>query len=444
MRSFLFRLVKWTTALAAVAGLLAVAYLIQEKVRARLAAEAAIDTAEPPKRAANKVIKLGAEFALSHGIEDQPARAISWEKRAVAYGRVVPNPRAIAEVRAAFGGILRAAPDRDWPALGERTQSGQVLGKLDIRFGPQERLDLTTKLSEARLKQKGAELLVQTYQQRYDRLRGAGDGVSQAELDTARTQLTEARTQLDTAKASVKSWQQALDAIDGQGEGKGKTWSQPLTAPGAGEITELTGRPGMAVEAGGLIARLVDFRLALVRLELPPEALSSAVGAPAEVELSWTWGPTPLALEGAPNRPEAAGPARTLKGRLLGTAPQVEVSSQYAAYWYEVDTRPLSVGTGGGGLWRPGLFVKGLVKVPGARARSAVSVPETSLLYHEGRALVYVRIGPGRYERREVQVLGREQDRWALASGVEAGESVVWKRAQVLLSEEFRAEADLD
>jgi multidrug efflux pump subunit AcrA (membrane-fusion protein) len=96
------------------------------------------------------------------------------------------------------------------------------------------------------------------------------------------------------------------------------------------------------------------------------------------------------------------------------------------------------------GLWRPGLFVKAFVKVPGAAAETAVSVSPSALLYHDGRALVYVRIGPGRYERREVQVLGQEQGRWVLASGVETGEPVVCRRAQVLLSEEFRANADDD
>jgi multidrug efflux pump subunit AcrA (membrane-fusion protein) len=95
-------------------------------------------------------------------------------------------------------------------------------------------------------------------------------------------------------------------------------------------------------------------------------------------------------------------------------------------------------------VWRPGLFVKALVKVPDAKPRTAVAVPEGALLYHQGRALVYVRVGPGRFERREVQVLGRDGTRWALAGGVEAGERVVSHRAQVLLSEEFRTEADND
>jgi cobalt-zinc-cadmium efflux system membrane fusion protein len=440
MRSHLYRLLTWGLLLAAVAGLLALAYLVHERVRRQQAAEAAIDTAEPPKRAANKVIKLGAELAASHGIEDEPAQPTSWARRTTAYGRVIPNPRATAEVRMAFAGTLRGSSDSGWPALGGRVTAGQVLGWLDVRVGPQERLDLTTRLAEARLKWKGAEEQLRVHQQRYDRLQGAGEGVSRAELDTARTQLTEARTQTETAAAAVKGWQQALDSIDAQGERKGKTWSQPLTAPAAGEITEVIGRPGMAVEPGGVIARLVDFRLALVRLEIPPEALTA--GPPAEVELFATWGPTPPALEGAPNRPDPAAPSRPLKGRLAGTAPQVEVSSQFAAYWYEVDTSTRA--SADGSVWRPGLFVKGFVKVPEAAAQTAVAVPERSLLYQDGRALVYVRIGPGRYERREVQVLGREQGRWVLASGVTAGEPVVAKRAQVLLSEEFRGEADID
>jgi hypothetical protein len=51
------------------------------------------------------------------------------------YGRVVPNPRATAEVRAAFAGTLRARPGA-WPALGAWATAGQVLGWVDIRVGP--------------------------------------------------------------------------------------------------------------------------------------------------------------------------------------------------------------------------------------------------------------------------------------------------------------------
>jgi hypothetical protein len=428
---------KWPLGLAALGGLLAGVYLVHEASLARRAAEA---DEPPPKRAAAGVIKLGAEFAASHGLADEPARATQWARRVPAYGRVVPNPRAASEVRSAFPGTLRAAPDRPWPGLGTRVQAGELVGRVDVRVGPTERLDLLTKLNEAKARQKGAEELVRIQQDRLNRLVAAGGGVSQSEVDTAQAQLTDAKTQLATAQASVREWEKALDAISRQGDQTDAAWTQPLTAPAAGEVVELTGRPGMAVEPGGVVARVVDFRFALVRLEIPPEAL--AEGPPPTVELLAN-PPAPPALAGASNRPEPESPARPLPARLVGATPQVEVNSQYAAYWYEADTTTESP-AGGHGVWRPGLFVKALLKVPGAEARAVVSVPATSLLYHQGRALVYVRVGPGRYERREVQVLGRDGDRWVLAGGVSPGEPVVSKRAQVLLSEEFRGEADTD
>ncbi len=430
-----FSLLVWAVGLALVAGLLAGVYAVREAVVARRAAEAQ-DDAPPPKRAANAVIKLGAEFAESQGIRDEPAVAVLWERRATALGRVVPNPRGTVEVRAAFAGTLRAAPGAAWPTLGGRVRAGEVLGWVDVRFGPHERLDLLSKLTDARAKAKGADDLVRLHQERLDRLQAASGGVSQSELDMARTQLAEARTQLAAAKAVEKEWQEALDAIDRPGGRKDGTWSQPLTVPAEGEVVELAGRPGMAVEPGGVVARVVDFRVALVRLELPPEAL--AAGPPAEVEL-FAADPSPPAFAGAPNQPAPAQTTHTRRGRLTGTAPQVEVASQFAAYWYEVETP-----AGSQAAWRPGLFVKALVKTPEAKPRSAVAVPEGALLYHQGRALVYARVGPGRFERREVQVLGRDGTRWVLAGGVEAGERVVSHRAQVLLSEEFRAEADND
>ena len=94
--------------------------------------------------------------------------------------------------------------------------------------------------------------------------------------------------------------------------------------------------------------------------------------------------------------------------------------------------------------WRPGLFVQAHLKTSGTNSQEAVSIPSTALLFHLGRTLVYVRIGPGRFQRREVRVLGREGDRWVLAAGVTAGEPVVYRQAQVLLSEEFKPQGDLD
>src|SRR5438270_13425920 len=97
------------------------------------------------------VVKLGAKLAESHGIKDEPALAVTWAKRVPAYGRVVPNPRATSDVRAAFAGTVRAGPDGVGLTPGAWVKAGETLGWLDVRVGPQERLDLLTRLNEARL-----------------------------------------------------------------------------------------------------------------------------------------------------------------------------------------------------------------------------------------------------------------------------------------------------
>jgi RND family efflux transporter MFP subunit len=433
----LFSVIRWAVALTFLGGVIALVYALHGIMHDRRGAEVAEESVQESKPGANNVIKLGAELAESHGLKEEAARELEWHERVPAYGRVVSNPRAVAEVRAPFPGTLRVAAHGSWPSLGSQVEAGQVLGWLDIRIGPQERLDLEMKLREARARFRGAEEVFNIQHERVTRfqsLEGPG-AVSRADLDQALVQFSDARTQLATAKAGVEQWEEALAEISQQGDRKGTTWSQPLKAPAAGEITDLAGRPGMAFEAGNLVARVVDFRRALVRLDIPPRAL--AEGPPSAVEL-FAFAPGAPAMEGAANRPEPGASSRPVRAELVGAAPQVDASSQLVGYWYEADTGF------GSGVWRPGLFVKALMKVKEAKPRHAVAVPETALLYHQGRALVYVRIAPGKFERREVQVLGREASCWILDSGVVSGEFVVSRRAQVLLSEEFRSAADND
>jgi len=97
------------------------------------------------------------------------------------------------------------------------------------------------------------------------------------------------------------------------------------------------------------------------------------------------------------------------------------------------------------------LFVKSSVEAPQGKTQDAVAVPATALLYHQGRALVYVCVEPGKYERREVQILGRVGNLCVVLArqglspfGLAPGDEVVFRQAQLLLSEEFRSEVDND
>src|SRR5262249_23314185 len=149
-------------------------------------------------------------------------------------------------------------------------------------------------------------------------------------------------------------------------------------------------------------------------------------------------------LRGVLNQPQAALPPTPVEGQRVGPAARLDVASQFAGYMYEAG--PLKAGSLA--RWRPGLQVKALVKGQDTKPQPAVTVPATAVLFHAGRALVYVRIEPGKYQRREVRLLGNEGHRWVLAPregnslvGVAPDETVVCEQAQLLLSEEFRGNA---
>jgi hypothetical protein len=119
----------------------------------------------------------------------------------------------------------------------------------------------------------------------------------------------------------------------------------------------------------------------------------------------------------------------------------VDAASQFSSFWYEATIRPEAkdnLHT----AWRPGRFVTALLGLPTVPKRPAVAVPVSAVLTHQGRLLVYVQQAPGKFTRREVRLLGREGDQAILATGVKLGETVVVRQAEVLLSEEFRSQAE--
>jgi biotin carboxyl carrier protein len=443
---------KWLVAGAVLGGLAVGAFFVHRQMEENRRQEATGDQVPSPTSFQGQAIKLNAKLADSYGVAVEPVREASWQERVVVYGRVVPNPRATYEVRAPFAGTVQAVEGLAWPAPGQVVRAGQSLARIVLRVGPQERFDFQAKLDEARQKRKGAEQVCKLRQEAFDRLtKSKSAGVPQRELDDAQAQLIEAQTQLASARAAEDLWQQCLNEIDSPAVKAAGAWSKALTVPEEKgrpmqlEVAELAAQPGTAVEAGGLIARLVDCSRALVRLDLPAEVLQS--------------GPPPRHIELTTDPRSAAVPAT-----YVGPAPLVDAPSQLSGYYYLVETARPADGTQAPSpghetakaeqaCWRPGLFVQAQLPV-GNESRSVLAVPAGAILHHQGRSLVYVRTQPNLYERREVQVLGYEGDRCLLAPldillednqlnfGVKAGEQVVSSQAQVLLSTEFRRDAD--
>ncbi len=71
---------------------------------------------------------------------------------------------------------------------------------------------------------------------------------------------------------------------------------------------------------------------------------------------------------------------------------------------------------------------------------AGVIVPDSAVVWLQGRAWVYVREGPDRFVRREVSPKQRMEEGWVVTKNVSAGDRVVVEGAQLLLSEEFRSQ----
>jgi multidrug efflux pump subunit AcrA (membrane-fusion protein) len=360
--------------------------------------------------------------ADTYGIEAAPVQAISWHLKMFIDGRVLPNPHATLDIRAPFAGVVSAGA---LFRIGAPVQAHEELAQFEARFSPLEKLDLQAKSVEADERFKGAEKVLKIREARLHRLDLLPSGsISRGDLDLASIQLSEAQMQKDIAQTQRDLWNKALERV-----GK-KSLIVPINAPISGEIAEVGAQPGANVEAGQLLVRIVDFRRVLVRLDFP--LTSAGAGPPENVEIE-----TPGSLVGARSRDRTPTGARR-RARLVGPAPNVEVGLQKASSLYEIVPHQSKSAPN----WRPGLYVKARLDDPAEKPQSAIAIPASALLVHKGYTLVYLELRPGRYERREVELLDRDGETlYVSASGWRPGDTrVVVKHAQVLLSEEFRSD----
>ena len=357
------------------------------------------------------------EDAKLRGIEAQAVKSVSWRQKVHVDGRVVPNPHATFEVRAPFAGIIRVEAAESKLRLGASVDPRETLAMIDARFTPTEGLDLQTKLVEAEARQKNAEEVVKIRQERLTRLGQLPVGIlSQDDVDSATVQLSEARMQANVAQTQWKIWKQALESV-----GK-KTIIVPIQSPIAGEVADISVQPGANVDAGQLIARIVDFRRVLLRLDFATSPTSEKLPTSVQVEsldstVSW-------------------------RAHLRGRASSLEPGLQKASWFFEI--MPDERGTSP--RWQAGFYIKAVLDDSTKPALSAVALPSSALLVHQGRTLVYIEKRLGRYERREVKVLAREGATTIVSADdwLADVDRVVISGAQVLLSEEFRSEMDND
>jgi membrane fusion protein, copper/silver efflux system len=182
-----------------------------------------------------------------------------------------------------------------------------------------------------------------------------------------------------------------------------------LHAPFGGFVVEKLVQAGQAVDAGMPLYRLADLSSVWLEADVYEQDLRFVrVGETARIEL-------------------AAYAGEALAGRIAYVYPEVRSDTRTARVRIEL-ANPA-------GRVMPGMFAT--VDFETTEAERAVLVPRDAVMLTGTRALVFVEVGPGSYEPRDVRVGGTMGERTQILSGLLAGERVVG-RANFLLDAESR------
>jgi len=216
---------------------------------------------------------------------------------------------------------------------------------------------------------------------------------------------TVSASQAQASRAAFLADQATLAAAQAQFEGERTAarleWGDPL-----GSALPVPDRPARA-----LTDDLIGGRRVLVQVVLPLDGAAgpSTPGAPLRGRL--------LLDDGRQVALDLVSPAPRTDSRIAGRA-----------FFYSAP--PLAA-------LAPGTALRAVL--PTGRTVDTAPVPPAAVVWWQGRAWIYVRRDVGDFERREVAV-DLAGDRPAAAAGLDPGAELVIQGAQVLLSEELRAE----
>ncbi|MEW6777293.1 MAG: efflux RND transporter periplasmic adaptor subunit, partial [Bdellovibrionota bacterium] len=213
---------------------------------------------------------------------------------------------------------------------------------------------------------------------------------------------------VDAARSRLRLWdlsKEQIDEIARRGEpSKYLTISSPTT----GYVTEKSAVEGMRVEPGMKLYRIADLsQIWVIAQVYEYEAPLIRVG-----QRAWVTSPY--------------GTVGTREGRVDYLYPEIDPVSRTLPVRIVFDNTGLEL--------RPGMFVDTSIEIP---LGEQLAVPERAVLYSGEHRYVFVDLGGGRLEPREVLVGQRTDEGYAVLRGLSEGEIVVTS-ATFLISSEAR------
>jgi HlyD family secretion protein len=305
---------------------------------------------------------------------------------------------------------------------GDRVRKGQVLATLNDRLLKAQMSQSEARVSKAKSGIRQQQAAIREAEalkieadrnfKRYDNLVREG-AISQQEAQSRQTSAATTQARVDSARQNLAAAQSDLMAAQADlEEFKARMLQTKILAPDAGFISKRQAKlgsvtSGAATSSSALFTMVRDGRIELnaevSELDLPGIRRGQAVSITSD-----------------------ADPSKRYTGRVREIAPVVDAQTRIGLVRISLPPNP---------ELRPGMFVRGALSLGSA---STLVVPETALLFKEGRPFVFVLKGEPRQNStaqtaaRSIQTGARNGGFVEVRSGLSAGEQIILSGAGYL------------
>ncbi len=353
------------------------------------------------------LVALDRETQKRIGLRTETLAARTLEPEIAAHGVLQEDPSLTFALRAPLAGQLRPSPGRGWPAVGMTLPDRAVVGLVQPRWAPLERVDLASRLAAARADVEAMTAALASERAALERARtlnAEGKIVSDRAREEAEARVKGEEARLRALRETVRLIEAALAAAGAS------TGARPLVVERGGEVVEMLAQAGEAVESGQPILRVARFDRLLARVHLPAGQVSD--------------GPIPTARIVALGHED-----HPLRGERIALGATVDPTTRGQTWLFRVSPAGVPL--------RPGTPLIAYLPLAGGR-RQGVVIPRASIVRSEGKAWAYVQVAEERFTRRPLALESAAENGWRVAAGFAAGDRVVVDGAQTLLSEELK------
>lgn len=358
------------------------------------------------------ILTVNAETQTRIGLEVQTVQPMTLEPQVTAYGRLEQDPGQTFTLRTPISGFLRDAANHSWPGLGARLDAATIVGQVEPRLTPVELVDLRSRWMDAHAE-------VDEINAELDAARASLEHKSRLNLESrlvADRVVEEARARFAGGEARLQAARQKVDML---GQLLTGSASAPalfsLEVAAGGEVVDVLARPGEVVEPGQPLLTVARYDTLIARVSLP---MGQRVDPPFE--------PSGIVLQGGDDAVILAQP--------VGEASKNDPLTNGQTLLYRMTPS-------GSQRYRPGTAVTAFIPVS-AMKLTGVAIPRSAVLRYGAKTWVYIKTDDDHFERRDVPLHTPTTEGWFAIGSVTADEAVVVSGAQLLLSEELKAEIE--